>query len=93
MKSAKLSRSLLLFMAVSVLCACSTNQPKPMAATPMVPPKPITIPVGKNWQVIEEAPQLSDERGRVPFQTEQSIQPPGAPPVTPTDVRKLETPR
>jgi hypothetical protein len=59
----------------------------------MVPPRPLAISVGKNWKVIEEAPNLSDERGRLPFQTEQSMQPEGSKSVSPTDNRKLETPR
>jgi hypothetical protein len=54
---------------------------------------PLSAPVGKNWQIIEEAPQLTDERGRLPFQTEQSLQPEGTTkPVTPGDKRTIETP-
>jgi hypothetical protein len=56
-------------------------------------PKPLTVPVGKNWQVIEEAPKLSDERGRLPFQTEQSLQPEGAKSALPVDNRTIELPR
>jgi hypothetical protein len=56
-------------------------------------PKPLAMPVGKNWQVIEEAPKLSDERGRLPFQTEQSLQPEGDKSVSPADKRKIETTR
>lgn len=93
MKFLRLTQSLSVLMFLVLLGACSTPRaPKP-AAAPVVPPKQITIPLGKNWQVIEEAPQLTNERTNKPgFQTEQSVQPPGAPPTTPSDVRKLETP-
>jgi hypothetical protein len=92
MKRSRSSRYLILSACLTVLGGCTLFQAKQQAA-PMVPPKPITVPVSKNWQVIEEAPALSDERGRLPFQTEQSVQPPGAAPLSPTDRRKLETPR
>ncbi|GFO69849.1 hypothetical protein GMLC_34280 [Geomonas limicola] len=94
MKSQYILQSLSVLAVVVLLGACSTSQAAKPAAPPMVPAKPIAIPLGKNWQVIEEAPQLTNEkRGNQPaFQTEQSVQPPGAPPTTPSDVRKLETP-
>ncbi|HEY5513860.1 MAG TPA: hypothetical protein VIK40_09485 [Geomonas sp.] len=76
-----------------LLCACTIFEAKKPAPAPMTPPKPLAIPLGKNWQVIEEAPKLSDERGHVPFQMEQSVQPQGAQPVSPADKRKIETPR
>ncbi|MDD2308185.1 MAG: hypothetical protein PHH91_01215 [Desulfuromonadaceae bacterium] len=56
-------------------------------------PKPLVLPVGKNWQVIEEAPKLSGERGRLHFQMEQSVQPEGANPVSPEENREIEMPR
>jgi hypothetical protein len=89
----KFTRPLSLSIGLLLLCACTMFEAKKPAPAPMVPPKPLTIPVGKNWKVIEEAPQLTDERGHVPFQMEQSVQPPGAQPVSPADKRKLETPR
>jgi len=92
MRSRNAAGSLAAIVVLSLLAACSSVTVRQPAAAPMVQPKPITIPVGKNWQVIEEAPALRDERDRLPFQTEQSVQPPGAPPVAPSDVRKLETP-
>ena len=76
-----------------LLCACAMFDAKQSATTPMVPPKPLTVPIGKNWQVIEEAPNLSDERGHLPFQMEQSVMPQGAKPVSPADDRKIELPR
>jgi hypothetical protein len=66
---------------------------KHTATAPMATPKPLAIQIGKNWKVIEEAPKLSDERGRLPFQTEQSLQPEGSKSVSPADNRKIETPR
>lgn len=83
------------------LAACTALQARKPATAPMVPPKPITVPVSKNWKVIEQAPNLTDERGHVPFQTEQSVLPAGVSPVVPTvgatpeapaDHRKLQTP-
>lgn len=96
-----LSRQILLLcvLALGAGCAVFETRKEPSAA-PMVPPKALAVPVGKNWQVIEEAPNLSDERNRVPFQTEQSIQPAGVSPVVPTvggtpappgEKRKIET--
>jgi hypothetical protein len=74
------SISLLMFCSCSILDAGQSR-------------KPLAMPVGKNWQVIEEAPNLSDERGRLPFQTEQSVQPEGTTkPVSPADKRKIVTP-
>ena len=76
------------------LCSCTMFYTKQSATTPvMQSPKPLSLPVGKNWQVIEEAPKLSDERGRLPFQTEQSLQPEGAKSASPADNRKIEVPR
>ncbi|MBW4055596.1 MAG: hypothetical protein HIU83_09345 [Proteobacteria bacterium] len=73
------------------LCSCTLFGARNSAPTPVVySPTPLVVPVGKNWQVIEEAPKLSDGK-RLPFQTEQSVQPAGARPVSPTN-RTLETP-
>jgi hypothetical protein len=92
MKSLKFAQLISLSLGLSLVCSCSVFEVKhqPGSAS-MVPPKPLAIPVGKNWQVIEEAPNLSDERAHVPFQTEQSLQPAGVSPV-PTENR-IETPR
>lgn len=84
-----------LALSVIFVSACSTFQAKE-PAPPVDQPKPIAVPVGKNWQVVEEPPKLTNERtNRLPFQTEESLQPEGtgtAPPAT--DRRKIiETPR
>jgi len=85
---------LILSLGLFLLCSCTmfySNQAAP--ASGVQSPKPLAVPVGKNWQVTEEAPKLSDERGRLPFQTEQSLQPEGAKTAPPTDNRKIETNR
>jgi hypothetical protein len=67
------------------------RQPSP---PPEAPKKILAVPVGKNWQVIEEAPNLTSERNsQLPFQKPESVQPPGAQPVSPAEKRKIETPR
>jgi hypothetical protein len=83
----------ILTVTLFLLCACTMFDPKHSATAPMAPPKPLAIQVGKNWQLTEEAPKLSDERGRLPFQMEQSVQPEGAKSVSPAENRKMETPR
>jgi hypothetical protein len=85
---------LVLSSGLFLLCSCTMfygKQSDPAASVQS--PKPLAVPVGKNWQVIEEAPKLSDERGRLPFQTEQSLQPEGAKSASPADNRKIETNR
>lgn len=84
---------MILSIGLFLVCSCTmfyNKQPDsaPVAATP----KPLSVPVGKNWQVIEEAPQLSDG-SRLPFQTEQSLHPATARPVAPADNRTIETTR
>ena len=86
---------LIVSIGLFILCSCTVFYPKQSATAPvMQSPKPLTLPVGKNWQVIEEAPVLTNERERLPFQTEQSVQPEGATkPVSPEGNRKIETSR
>ena len=85
---------LILSTGLFFLCSCTMFYGKQTSTAPVVQsPKPLAVPVGKNWQIIEEAPKLSDERGRLPFQTEQSLQPEGSKPVAPVDNRKIETVR
>ena len=83
----------ILFISLFLLCACTMFKAKQSATAPMAPPKPLSIRIGETWQVTEEAPKLSDERGHVPFQTEQSLQPEGTKSVSPAENRKIETPR
>jgi hypothetical protein len=79
-----------LIIGLSLFCACTIFNPKQSTA-PLVPQKPIAVQIGKNWQVIEEAPELIDERGHLPFQTEQSMLPEGEKSASPADNRKIET--
>ena len=83
----------ILFVTLFFFSACASFNSRQSASAPVAPPKPLSIQIGKNWKVIEEAPNLSDERGRLPFQTEQSMQPEGLKTVTPEENRKIETPR
>jgi len=77
---------LIISISFSLLCSCTVFDAGQSS-------KPLAVPVGKNWQIIEEAPNLSDERGRLPFQTEQSVQPEGTTkPVSPEDNRTIVTP-
>jgi len=78
-----------------LLCSCSMFYTKPSSAAPdqQSSPKPLAVPIGKNWQVIEEAPKLSNDTGRLPFQTEQSLQPEVSKPLSPEDNRTIETTR
>lgn len=87
-------RWIVLSITLFFLCSCTmfySKQADPAAT--LQSPKPLAVPVGKNWQVVEEAPKLSDERGRLPFQTEQSLQPEGAKAAAPSDDRRIDVPR
>jgi len=81
-------------LTVLLLSACafySSDSSAPASAVQQ--PKPLAVPVGKNWQIIEEAPQLSDGRGTLPFQKDQSTQPDAAKPAAPEKNRTIETQR
>lgn len=83
---------LVLITLMLTVTACTITRAKE-PAQPVDLPKPIAVQVGKDWQVVEEAPQLQNERNnQLPFQKEQSIQPEGAgAPVT--GEKRIETPR
>jgi len=91
----KLSHLPILLFVVLLLCSCTALSGKQAATAPVAQsPKPLVIPVSKNWQLAEEPPKLSDERGRLPFQTEHSLQPAGASrPASPGGDLKIETDR
>jgi hypothetical protein len=90
----KIIHLIILSIGLVFLSSCTYFYSGQSASNPeMQSPKPLTLPIGKNWQVIEEAPKLSDERGRLPFQTEQSLQPEGAKTVSPADNRSIDTSR
>ncbi|HBA88490.1 MAG TPA: hypothetical protein DCZ75_11065 [Geobacter sp.] len=88
--------SVAMLIILSFLTACAMFEAKQPAKPQDVPPKVLSVPVGKNWQVIEEPPNLTNERNERPaFQTEQSVQPEGVqrPVPTPTEKqRTIETP-
>ena len=85
---------IILCSVIFFLCSCTMFYGRQsIPATAVQAPKPLAVPVGKNWQVIEEAPKLSNERGHLPFQTEQSLQPEAAKTPEPADDRKIEVPR
>jgi len=85
---------IILSIGLIFLSSCTYFYSGQSASNPeMQSPRPLALPIGKNWQVIEEAPKLSDERGRLPFQTEQSLQPEGAKTVSPEDNRRIDTTR
>jgi hypothetical protein len=82
---------LILSTSLFLLCSCSIFYGKqPDGISEMQSPKPLAVPVGKNWQVIEEAPKLTNERERPSFQGEQSLQPEGATTAPSEDNRKVE---
>jgi len=83
-------------VAAMFLSSCALYDTRPSASTPdgVASPKPLAVPVGKNWQIVEEPPQLSNDTGRLPFQSEQSLKPDAAKPAAPADPnRKIETTR
>jgi len=87
---------LILSCGLFFLCSCNIFYGKQMTPTPVVQsPKPLSMPVGRKWQLIEEPPKLTNERERPPFQTEQSVQPEGAKTAPPEveDNRKIKTTR
>lgn len=90
----KYAAPLTLCTGLFLFSACTMFETRQAPPPALVPQKELAVPVGKNWQVKEEAPKLTNERtNQLPFQTEQSIQPEGAQPVPPADKRKIETPR
>jgi hypothetical protein len=82
----------ILSAALFLLCACTTFGTRQSATAPMAPPRPLAISIGKNWQVIEEAPKLSDERGHLPEKME-PMEPEGEQSVPPEENRKIVTPQ
>jgi hypothetical protein len=81
----------ILSIGLFLLCSCTIFYGKQSDSAPvMQSPKPLAVPVGKNWQLIEEPPKLTNERERPSFQNEQSLQPEGgATTAPPVDNRKV----
>lgn len=89
------TRPAAIVIALSFIGGCAMFQAKEPPSPPE-PPKELSVPVGKNWKVVEEAPALTNERtDRPAFQTEQSILPEGVQrPTAPAEKeRKIETTR
>ena len=84
--------ALLLSLSTSLflLGGCTLFRSENPAPSTVATQKPLAVPVGKNWQLVEEAPVLTD--GRLPFQMEQSVQPKETRPV-PADNLEIETTR
>ena len=82
----------ILSVSLYLLCACTMFDARQSSMAPMVPSRPLAISIGKNWQVIEEAPKLSDERGHLPEKTA-PMEPEGAKSVSPEENRKIVTPQ
>jgi len=82
---------LTLFITLLLFSACSMFETRPLSPPPEAANNALAVPIGKNWQLIEEAPVLTD--GRLPFQTEQSVRPAGTQPAAPGEKLKIETPR
>jgi len=90
----KFIHPLILAAGLLLLCSCTVFDTKHSDQASMVSSKPMVLLADKNWQVIKEAPKLRNERDRLPFQMEQSVQPEGTTkPVSPEEKRKIETTR
>ena len=89
----KFIHPLILSAGLLLLCSCTIIDATRVSQAAVVPSNPLVMPVGKNWQVIEEPPKLANERERLPFQLEQSVQPGVAKPVSSRENRKIETTR
>ena len=49
-----------------------------------------TVPIGNNWKVAYQAPQLTDERDKLAFQTEKATMAQPTKPDSSLDIRKME---
>jgi hypothetical protein len=78
---------LIFISSIMFLCSCTMHDARHSS------PAPAALPVGSNWQIIEEPPKLSNDQGRLPFQAEQSVQPEGAKSATPAENRTIKTPQ
>ncbi len=88
-------RPAVLLVCLSFTSGCAMFEARQPPAPPQ-PPKELSVPVGRNWKVIEEAPVLTNERDERPaFQKEQSILPEGVQrPGAPAEKERIiETPR
>ncbi|ACH39225.1 lipoprotein, putative [Citrifermentans bemidjiense Bem] len=91
----KYAGTAILIACLSFTSGCALYGTHDPAAPHVAQPKELSVPVGKQWKVVEEAPALQNERNdRKPFQTEQSLQPEGVQrPAATEKGRTIETPR
>jgi hypothetical protein len=69
-------------------CTAAAVRPAVQAVTEQ---KDLAVPVAEDWEVKVEAPDLTDERrGRLPFQTEESVRPAGTRSVPPSERQRIE---
>jgi hypothetical protein len=91
----KVIKLILLICGIATLCSCTffdakhPDEPAPVESHH----KPLAIPIGHNWQIVEEAPKLTDQSGRLPFQREESVLPDGGKSEPPPDNRRIEIPK
>jgi hypothetical protein len=67
----KLTYAILFSIGFTFLSSCAFLDTR----LPESSPKPLEESIGKNWQIKEVAPDLTDEREQLHFQTEQSVEP------------------
>ena len=79
------------FLSLLLICSCALFDSQQAGTSQNAHPGGLAVPLGKNWQLVEEPPVITD--GRLPFQMEQSVQPEGARPVMPGENIKIETPQ
>jgi hypothetical protein len=90
----KITHLMIPLCSVTLLSSCASFDAKKTDPAPVESHhKPLAIPIGHNWQIVEEAPKLSDQTGRLPFQREESVQPDGGKSAPPLDNRRIEIPR
>lgn len=85
------SLPLTLSISFFLFCGCSMFDSKKTELPPESPNRALSVPIGKNWQLVEEPPVITD--GRLPFQTEQSLQPEGTKSAQPEENMKIKTTR
>ena len=85
---------LMIALSPTVFCSCAVLGALHGPQLPVKEKPVLAIPavrLGKDWQVVEKAPDLTNERERLAFQTEQSVQPEGTKPTSPTERHKIDT--
>ncbi len=90
----KIAHLLISLTILTLLCSCTFIDAKKPDQVPLESHhKPLALPIGHNWQIVEEPPKITDQTGRLPFQKEESVQPDGGTSAPPPDNRRIEIPR